>query len=75
MEQFKSENDAKLDEETKNKISEMVSDAHKLKEDQNATKEQYDTKFNELQNELMALYQKVAPQQGQTPNQGQPDQQ
>jgi len=69
LEQFKSEHDSKLDDESKTKISEMISDAHKLKEDPNTTKDQYEAKFTELQNELMALYQKVAPQQGAQPTQ------
>lgn len=74
LEQFKSEHDSKLDEESKTKIAEMISDAHKLKEDSNTTKEQYEAKFNELQNELMALYQKVNPQQGAQPTQWEPSQ-
>lgn len=57
------ENEEKLSDEDKTKLKGMSTEMHTLKDKEDVTKEELETKFNEVQNEIMAIYQKVAPQQ------------
>ena len=54
----------KLSDEEKQKLQELVDQAKELKAKEDATKEEVDKKFEELQNALTPIYQKIG---GQTP--------
>lgn len=58
LESMKEENKDKLDEETINKIDEMLKVWNDLKANENTTKEDYDSKIEEFQKEIANLYQK-----------------
>lgn len=58
LESMKDENKDKLDEETINKIDEMLKSWNELKTNENTTKEDFDTKVEEFQKEIWELYQK-----------------
>jgi molecular chaperone DnaK (HSP70) len=54
------ENKDKIPEEEKTTIASMISAGQDLKKNPETTKEQFDTKFEEYQKEIMAMYQKFA---------------
>lgn len=62
MENMKSENDAQLSDEDKQKLDDMIADSKSIKDDENATKEQIDKKLEEVQNELIQIGQKIQQQ-------------
>lgn len=69
VETFIKENGDKISPEEKTAIEALVADAHALKQDPNATKEQADTKFAEIEKAMNELYQKMWAQAQQWPAQ------
>jgi len=72
VEKMVKENDSKLVQEDKDLLNNLVADAHKMKEDPNATKDDMENKFNDIQTQLSAIYQKLASQAQAQPTQETP---
>ncbi len=60
LENFQKDNEDKLEQADKDKISELISDAKQTKEDPNVTVDQIKEKIQTLQNEIQQLMQKTA---------------
>lgn len=65
VEKMISENWDKISEEDKQKLNTLVSEAHKIKENPETTKEQAESKMKELQDALTPIYEQMNQQQWQ----------
>lgn len=72
VEKMVKENESKLVQEDKDLLNNLVAEAHKMKEDPNATKDDMENKFNDIQTQLSAIYQKLASQAQAQPTQETP---